>query len=77
MVVWLTLPEGRQCPRAPSICEIKPPTVSGTPRIRDDETEVALREMAARYVAEADDIESRELATRQMKETANFYDDTA
>jgi hypothetical protein len=51
--------------------------VSGTPRIRDDETEVALREMAARYVAEAHDIESRELATRQMKETANFYDDTA
>jgi len=33
--------------------------------------------MAARYVAEAHDIESRELATRQMKETANFYDDTA
>jgi hypothetical protein len=25
--------------------------------IRDDETEVALREIAARYVAEADDIE--------------------
>ena len=28
--------------------------------IRDDETEVALREMAARYVAEADDIEIKE-----------------
>jgi hypothetical protein len=38
--------------------------------IRDDETE-ALREMAARYVAEADDIESKEFATRQMKEAAN------
>ena len=40
--------------------------------IRDDETEVALKEMAARYVAEAEDIESRELATRQMKEAANL-----
>jgi hypothetical protein len=39
--------------------------------IRHHETEVALREMAARYVAEADEIESKELATRQMKETAN------
>ena len=39
--------------------------------IRDDETEVALREMAARYVAEADDIESKELAARQMKEAVN------
>ena len=45
--------------------------------IREDETEVALREMAARYVAEAEDIESKELATRQMKEAAKFYDDTA
>ncbi|HMH60475.1 MAG TPA: hypothetical protein VK561_04165 [Bradyrhizobium sp.] len=45
--------------------------------IRDDETEVALREMAARYVAEAEGIESKELATRQMKEAAKFYDDTA
>ena len=52
--------------------------MSGTPRnIRDDETEVALREMAARYVAEAEDIESKELVTRQMKEAAKFYDDTA
>jgi hypothetical protein len=33
--------------------------------------------MAARYVAEADDIESKELAKRQMKQAANFYDDTA
>jgi hypothetical protein len=28
--------------------------------IRDDETEVALRKLAARYVAEAEDIESEE-----------------
>jgi len=27
--------------------------------------------MAARYVAETDDIESKELATRQMKDAAN------
>ena len=40
--------------------------------IRDDETEVALREMAARYLAEADDIESKELATRQMKDAASI-----
>ena len=39
--------------------------------IRDEETEVALREMAARFIAEADEIESKELATRQMKETTN------
>jgi hypothetical protein len=39
--------------------------------IRDDETEIALRKLAARYVAEADDIESNELAKRQMKEAAN------
>jgi hypothetical protein len=32
--------------------------------------------LAARYVAEAEDIESKELATRQMKEATNFYDDT-
>jgi hypothetical protein len=45
--------------------------------IRDDETEVALRKLAPRYVAEADDIESKELASRQMNEPANFHDDTA
>jgi len=28
--------------------------------------------MAARYVAETDDIESKELATRQMKDAANW-----
>jgi len=39
--------------------------------IGDNETQVALRKLAARYVAEADDIESNELATRQMKEAAN------
>jgi hypothetical protein len=39
--------------------------------IDDNETQVALRELAARYVAEADEIESKELATRQMKEAAN------
>jgi hypothetical protein len=39
--------------------------------IRDDETEVALRILAAEYVAQAGDIESKELATRQMKEAAN------
>jgi hypothetical protein len=38
--------------------------------IRDEETEVVLREMAARYIAEADEIETKELATRQMKEAA-------
>jgi len=45
--------------------------VSGTP-IRDDETEVALRKLAARYLAEADEIESREQGgARQLKEAAN------
>jgi hypothetical protein len=44
--------------------------------IGENETQVNLRKLAARYVAEADDIESKELATRQMKEAANFYDDT-
>ena len=40
--------------------------------IRDDETEVALRKLAARYVAEADEIESKEQGgARQMKEAAN------
>jgi hypothetical protein len=36
--------------------------------IGDNQTQVALRELAARYVAEADDIESNELATRRTKE---------
>jgi hypothetical protein len=40
--------------------------------IGDNETQVALRILAARYVAEAEDIESKELATRQMKEATNF-----
>ena len=42
----------------------------------DSETQVRLRKLAAEYVVEADEIESKELATRQMKEAANFYDDT-
>jgi hypothetical protein len=33
--------------------------------IGDCETQVALRQLAARYVAEAGDIESKELATRK------------
>jgi hypothetical protein len=44
----------------------------------DTETQVALRKLAAEYVAEAEDIESNESGgqhalarTRQMKESAN------
>ena len=46
--------------------------------IRDDQTQIALRKLAAEYVAEAEDIESKESGgqnalarTRQMKESAN------
>jgi hypothetical protein len=39
--------------------------------IGDNETQVALRKLVAKYVAEAEDIENKELATRQMKEAAN------
>jgi len=46
--------------------------------IRDDETQVALRKLAARYVAEAEDIESEESGGRyalaQLKETADRGD---
>ena len=46
--------------------------------IRDDQTQIALRKLAAEYVAEAEDIEIKESGgqhalaqTRQMKESAN------
>jgi len=46
--------------------------------IRDDETQVALRKLAVQYLAEAEDIESKEpggqnalAGTRQMKESAS------
>ena len=46
--------------------------------IRDDQTQVALRKLAAEYVAEAEDIESKESGgqhalarSRQMKESAS------
>jgi hypothetical protein len=40
--------------------------------ISDNQTQVALRKLAARYVAEADDIESKEQGGEpQMKEAAN------
>jgi hypothetical protein len=39
--------------------------------IRDDETEVALRKLAAQYLAEAEDIENKDSCGRQMKEAAN------
>ena len=46
--------------------------------IRDDQTQIALRKLAAEYVAEAEDIESKEsggqhalAGSRQMKESAN------
>jgi hypothetical protein len=76
-VVWLTYKEVAMSARSIYLRDQAANCEWHAKNIRDDETEVALREMAARYVAEADDIESRELATRQMKETANFYDDTA
>jgi hypothetical protein len=46
-------------------CEWHAKNISG------DRTQVKLRKLAAKYVAEAGDIESKELATRQMKEAAN------
>ena len=46
--------------------------------IGDNETQAALRKLAARYVAEAEDIESEESggqhALAQLKETANRGD---
>jgi hypothetical protein len=40
--------------------------------IRDDETQVALRKLAAQYLAEAEDIESKESRGQHgMKEAAN------
>jgi hypothetical protein len=40
--------------------------------IRDDETQVALRKLAAQYLAEAEDIESKEFRGQHgMKEAAN------
>jgi hypothetical protein len=47
--------------------------------IRDDQTQVALRKLAAQYLAEAEDIESKESAggqhalarSRQIKESAS------
>jgi hypothetical protein len=46
--------------------------------IRDDQTQVALRKLAAQYLAEAEDIESKESGGQhalarspQMKESAN------
>jgi len=37
----------------------------------DSETQMRLRKLAAEYVAEADDIESKESASRQTKEAAS------
>jgi hypothetical protein len=39
--------------------------------IGDDETQVRLRKLAAEYIAQAEDIESKERPSRQMKEAAN------
>jgi hypothetical protein len=39
--------------------------------VGDSETQERLRKLAAKYVAEADDIESQESNGRQMKEAAN------
>jgi hypothetical protein len=39
--------------------------------IGDSETQVRLRKLAAEYVAQAGDIESKESSARQMNEAAN------
>ena len=40
--------------------------------IGDSETQVKLRRLAAEYVAQADDIESKESSGRQMNEASNL-----